>query len=909
MSDKKILYVLLIVLLMPIVFGAKSFTFYSGAGVDEVCPRSTGLFNDVVKNTGDEPVELTVSSSGTASVFSTTVPSGFVLFPGQIKNIYTYITPMSNVDVGTYSLKLNANGNGLNNEITHNFNVKDCYAYEFKAIDSVKNVCPCGEEKYSFEIRNNGEYTESYTLNVEGSYKDKVVLSQNTLTLNKGDSKIIYAYVKAGCNDEGDFEFTIKVEPNSGKLIAASTVKLTVDACYNFDISTEKDLVNMCEHSQETLKIDVKNDGTSANTYNLDVEGPAWANLENNKLEIGAGQTKSVNLDLVPDYGVEGNFEIKFNAIPVKGELKAQNTFNVNVKKCYDVSVELEKDIDKICNALENEYNVLIRNKGEQSKDFFVSVDGPNWAKLDQSSVNLGAGEEISLKLTVNPPYDNTETSSKISIKVVAKDSDKISSEDSIEIQTVSQKECYNALLGIKDKSLKIYYDSSATVPIVVENKGADIASYSLGVSGTAASFVYLNPSVVEIQPGESEVVYLYVAPSSKVQNGDYSAVVSVRLEDSTILSSETINIQVTDSPEDVQEGEEVVQESGEKKQSFFSKITGFFTKLFAPKEKPVEPSEEVVIDNVTVENVTENITEEIVEEVEENVTENVTEEVIEPTGEVKGTLLAVGENIKFKLNDEEHTLQVKAQNSKRVVLEISSDPVLVKLDIGDVKNVDIDGDGIDDLEVTFNGFVGDKADISYKAIDGKSLEEITGNAVEEEQSKGNFFSGFLNGLKTVFNGLVAGIIQYKWQLIIIVAVVIIIWILAKTSLWKKITRFFEEEEIKEEKIIPEQKVLPENKEVKSEPKKEAKHEDKKEEVDEIIIEEDVIDFKEEKHKKTETHKHHEPVHAVKQEKPKRTTHKTEHKTEEHPAKKEEKHKPSKKEEKDEVVIEFDDDE
>jgi len=345
-------------------------------------------------------------------------------------------------------------------------------------------------------IKNNGEYTETYVLSVEGNYKDNVVLSQNSLTLNQGELKVIYAYVKSGCNDQGDFEFTVKVTPENGRLIGSQTVRLAVDSCYNFDITTEKDLVNMCEHSKETISISVKNDGTTNNVYNLELEAPAWANLENNKLEIGSGQTKTVNLELVPDYGVEGNFQIKFNAIPEKGTLKAQNTFNVNVKKCYDISVEIEKDKDKICNALENEYNVLVRNLGEQNKEFFVSLDGPSWAELDKTSVDLNAGEESSLKLTVSPPYDNTDTSNTITIEVRAKDSDKISSSDSIEIETVSQKECYNALLGVNDKSLKVYYDSSATVPIVVENKGADVASYSLGISGTATNFVYLNPSV-----------------------------------------------------------------------------------------------------------------------------------------------------------------------------------------------------------------------------------------------------------------------------------------------------------------------------------------------------------------------------------------------------------------------------
>ena len=860
MSDKKIIFVFLMLLVIPFVFAGSSFTFYSGADIGSVCPRSTGLYSDVIENNGDEILEFTVSSSGSAAVFATTVPTGFVLVPGQIKNIYTYITPMSSIDVGTYNLRLNANANGISHEINHNIVVMDCYDYSFVVNDVQKNVCPCDSEKFSFTLTNNGEYTEGYSLIVGGEYAGSVTLSQNTLTLTPGESKEIFAYAQSDCEDQGDYEFSVKVVPNKGKAVKSQTAKLIVDSCYNFDVNTDRDLINMCEHSAEVVAITVENGGSTANSYALKLDGPAWANLENNRLEIGPGASKTVNLDLVPDYGVEGNFQVSFSAVPNKGTVQALNVFNVNVKKCHDVSVKLEKDMDKICNSLENTYGVTVRNQGEFSKDFFVDLEGPAWAILDATSVSLGAGEEKQMTLSVTPTYDVVAGEYEIKVEVSAKDSNKIASSDSIKIQTVTREECYDASLNIEDNSVEVYYDSSATIPVVIENKGADVATYSLSVSGTATNFVYMNPSVIDVSPGESEIVYLYVAPSSQVNEGSYSVTVTVRLEDSTIMASESVNIKITGTPSegDLITGdivEDVPSESGE---SLFSKIVKWISNLFGGSSEEDSGMEDVTDEVTDEEDVTEgesviDETEEIVEE--EPVINETEEDIPEETPEDLETinsLLSVGETVNFVAGGEDHTIEVSAKGSTNVLLEINSDSIFVQLDVGDVKQVDVNGDGVEDIEVSFSGFVGNKADISYKLLAGSEIEvndgieDVTGDVTEEDTGEENsgFFAGFINSLGVIFTGLVDGIVAYQIQLIVLIIVIIIVVLLAKTSLWKKIIKFFEEE-VEEESVAASKPIVePKKEEKKVEPsKKEEKPKEEKKKPEEDEDDEFVIEF------------------------------------------------------------------
>ncbi len=877
MSDKKILLVLLILLVLPFVYSEASFTFYSGADVGPVCPRATGLYTDVIQNNGDEALKFSVTNSGSAAVFATTVPTGFTLFPGQIKNIYTYVTPMSSVDIGNYVLNLKASANGLTQEIRHDVSLIDCYDYSLEANTQKVNACPCESDRFSFTLTNNGEYTETYSLGVDGEYKANVVLSQNSLTLAPGESKEILAYVEAGCEDEGDYDFSVVVNPSRGRQIKSQTVTFVVDACYDFGVGTDTSLINMCEHSTENIAINVENQGSTSNIYTLDVDGPAWANLDANTLNIGPGAIKTINLQLIPDYGVEGNFEVTFTAVPEKGSLKAVKTFDVNVKKCYDVSVDIEKNSDRICNDLENTYAVTVRNQGEFANEFFVDLEGPSWATLDANSLSLGAGEEKQINLNINPTFDVSAGEYTITVSVSAKDSNNIADSDTITIETVSREDCYDAFLDIKEDRVKVYYDSSATVPVLVENRGAKSTNYELSVSGTAASFVYLNPSVVEVAPGDSEVVYLYIAPSSQVSEGDYGAGVTISLQDGTVMESDSVNIEITGNPDDSGLTDITGQTPAETESgtSIFSKIINWIAGLFGGGSEETAEEEETPEINET-EETPEEAEEEIEETPEEVIEEEINEteetpdetEIQEETEEFVPTpenvLLGIGDSTKFDFEGEEHTITVDTRSGDMVLLKIMSDPVFVPLNIGEVKNVDLDHDGYYDLKISFSGFVGDEADITYTVLnpgvvnEGQTGEETTGEETTSEEGQG-FFGSFFSSLGSIFTGIGSGIANYWIQLVVLVIIIVLIILLAKTNLWGKVTKFFEEEieeepvvapaeKPKEEKIVKEEKKVEVKEEVKKETKKKEvkkKEEPKKEEPKPEEEEEDefVIEF------------------------------------------------------------------
>ena len=809
-SNKKILFLAIVLLIVPFV-NAYDFNLYAYSSPEDLCPGSTELFTDVITNTGENVLAITLSASGTASSFATSVPQGVTLFPGQSKTIFTYVSPRSNTNIGTYTFNLRANSNGDSTELAHNVIVKDCYEYVIEALNSQKHICPCETDKFEFRITNNGQFTESYNLDLEGEYASSVVLSTNQVTLNAGESEILFAYVSSSCNDLGEYDFSLKASPINSNNIQTTTSTMIVDPCYDFDIETNKDLVNMCEHTQESVSITIKNTGSTANKFNLDLNGPAWANLEKNTLQVAPNSQDTLNLVLNPDYNVEGSFELDFSAEPERGEVIAYNSFNVNVKKCHGVSVDIEKSLDKICNSLENTYAVIIRNTGEYSKDYYFNVDGPDWATLDKTSATLGVGQEEQLTLTINPPYNSPSADYYITIKATAKDSDKIVSSDNIEVKTVSKDECYQATLGIDETNVEVYYDSSATVPIVLENKGTYATTYDLSVSGTASNFVYLNPSSVTIDAGKSELVYLYVAPSGQIANGDYSVTVSARLGDSSVLASEKVNIVVSESRYLVPEEMEIEEEKGE---SFFSKITGFITGLFKS-----DKAEEEVLDEI--DGILDDLDEEIPEDLNET-TEEIPEELNETTEtlvelDLVNTLLSEGDLEEFIIGEETHTIELTTAEEEGVWITVSSDPISVNLEEGESQKLDLDNDEVYDLLVTFNGYdEGGNADVTYKKIsepigvveepseeldeteeiiEDSNLDGITGDVIIETEGE-SFFSEFFASFAGIFSTLNA----MKFNILGLLILILIVYYVFKTGAYKKIVEFFEEE-IEEEEV------------------------------------------------------------------------------------------------------------
>jgi len=729
MNSNKILFILIFIVLMNSVYAFELIP--SKSTIDQLCPRSTGLFTDVIIS--DKDSFYTVNVEGDGAKWSTAVPSGFILKAGEEKTIYTYVTPNIDVSSGNYFVNTVVSTEDGTKKVSHGFTIKNCYLSDLSFKQNSRTACP-GDKGILYELllRNSGEYRENYELSAKG---DGITLSNNVVALNPDESKAIYAYVDAGEHDEGVNQFNVVAKTSSGNTIEAGGAVLNINPCYDFDVIADRNTFSICDGEKDSAQLTVTNLGSTDNTYSFVLDAPEWVNVNKNSVELMKGSNGVINLEMSPSYGVEGSFNIVVKTIPKYGYEVIEDSYSVDVKKCNNVDVDIVKIDETMCRDEKLSFDAVVYNNGLVAKDYDISINAPDWISLSDDVVNLNAGEKKTVLLNV----DNASVGSYgVSVRADAVDGS-VSSEDRFILNVKSLEECYDAELTMSDREV-VYYDDSVSIPVTVKNLGSRTASYELSLSGEGVNFVQLNPSSLSVESDKAEVVSLYIAPSAQVL-GEYKIDVNVVADGTTILDSKTLSLKITNNKDEATVKEDFLVRMFKRAVSYFSGVIDRIRNKNV--ETPVNderlPLEELINESAV------EIPEEPVEisepvELKNDTTIVKVPEVInleEPESlefvTIANKLMGVGDKVIFRIDNLEHSAELTDLNSKGITLRFSSEPFDVELALGEAKIVDLDGDGIFDIKVTFNDIKDGRADLTYEKIP-KSQLSLVYNKIKENK-------------------------------------------------------------------------------------------------------------------------------------------------------------------------------
>ncbi len=592
------LFALFFIFLVSII-NASSFNVESNLLTNVVCPSSTIVIEEVI--TADESSSFEVITQGTASSFSTALPMAFSLNKGESRSVYIYVTPPSHTLPGKYTVSLLISDGKQTKQVSHEIIVENCNKLAL-TLEPVKEVCACDSKAYKATLKNNGLYSERYKLEIFGNAADFAKLSTDGIALDPGESKDFIIYFAPKCTlREDEYTFTIKATSLDSRAIATSKGSIKVKNCYSYTLNAEKNFYSICDGETASAKLIIENKGISDNIYDINIKGPGFAFLQKNTLTLKAGESGEVNISLRPKLGEKpGNYTIKVEALSDKGSILAKDSITVEVRECHkvDLIILFDQRKDKICNALTNTYGVELKNIGEKDGDYVLSLKGPEWAKLkNATTVKLNANKTAMFTLEVAPPYGTSSGDYEIEIKAKDRNSE-AEAKDSITIQTFTKEECYRPKISAQAEKLEIEKDKTEVAILTIENTGARRANYIIEASGSATRFVSVTPSILSIEPEKAANVYVYIAPTLATPNGSYSITISVRLNDTTILGSKTLDLEVVDKKvkEEInittEELRELLEE--EEKQGFWEKIKNWFKKVFGKKDENEEAKQEI---------------------------------------------------------------------------------------------------------------------------------------------------------------------------------------------------------------------------------------------------------------------------------------------------------------------------
>ncbi len=720
---------IILILVIPIVSG--QFTATAETQSQSICAGSTVLYTVQVEGTGD----ITTTLDGSASSWATATPQGFSL-QDETKTLFIYVTPNSKVIPGSYSLNTILNDGSNTNTIPLQVNVNDCHGLEITG-PLQQDICSCNVESYDFTISNKGNFQEVYDLSVTGEAKSLVTLSPEFIVLNPGESSIIKATASIPCDQTGPSQFSINANARTSNAVANYNSNINAVACYNFDVTTDKDFVNFCEHSLETIKFTISNSANTENRYNFEITGPGWANLEKQNLILPGNSVGIVNLLLTPDFKVKGDFEINVHIEDELGKIKQDKLIQTTVRECNSVSLDISKDQETTCQGLTSELDVILKNTGEVEQSYKLTSNIP-WITLENPVLTLAPEETSEFKLNLNPS-NTTSDSYSLELSTEAVDSSKVSAKDTTSITVLSREACYRPSLTVNDIDVSI--DGNSITPISIKNEGQIPATYNIEVTGTASSFSQVNPAIITVQPGDTEEAHVYTAPSITVDKGKYTATVSL-IREGSILTQKDININVgiaTTIPTG-----QIIQEVTE--ESILDRARNFLRNLF-------------------------NIEQEL------NETQQGTREV-ETVKEIEDlTDILIEEDQTFIVNEEIHTITIQEVTEDTVTVLIESDPILVVLKTGETKDIDLDEDNQPDLRLILEEIDNGKPKIRMLIT---SAEEI-GESKETEEPK------------ITSNSILSTVSENRN--IAILAIIVIIGLAILIIFRKRIGEFFEEED------------------------------------------------------------------------------------------------------------------
>ena len=543
---KGFIYFLILLLVISMVNGLQISSKYS---VLELCPRETGLFLDVLKNNEDVVRSYNVVLDGSASSWATVAPGSFILAPGEEETVYTYVTPSQSTQKGSYELRLELVSGEEKKSVKHIVSVKNCFGAGLSADYLEQSGCPGDALVYNLKLTNLGEFEDTFNLQVENGVSDVVKLSENVINLGKYGSKDVKVFVTAP-KDSNEYKFKITATSQTNKAEKSLGLLLNVNPCYSFNLNVKGgNSYSVCDRSVLTVPMTVDNKGTVSNKFIIELEeAPVWSRLNTKELTVGVSESRTFLLALAPGFGSMGDYKVKVNVYPEKGDLKATANLDVEVRKCHSVSLNIPVDQDVVCKGVSSKYDIEILNDGEVSKNYGIDLDAPSWVNLvTENSINLKPNESSKLVLNVNPTEDVDVNQYPVNVKAVASDESSASAQDSIILDVKDLDECFKSDLDTDYGNVVVYYDSGLLVPLTLINNGLKSATYTLALSGDASSFASLPKKEFSLDPGFNDTFYLYVAPNIKTSLGDYYVDAELYAGDNLFLKTKRVGIEVTD--------------------------------------------------------------------------------------------------------------------------------------------------------------------------------------------------------------------------------------------------------------------------------------------------------------------------------------------------------------------------
>jgi len=382
----------------------------------------------------------------------------------------------------------------------------------FASAGSQIRTCPCESVTIPYSLSNSGNFFERYSIYVSSHESAYVIIPGEVGLVPDGSAEGAILF-KSACDEFGDLSTKLIVEARSSGIIEELPITTTVDACYDFTLTTSS-YVEACDKDVTVFDVNISNIAKISNEYDFELIGePSWANLYGDNIALFPQQNGYTQVVLDPIEDV-GSYIFTLEAKSRIGDLVAAQDVFVEVPVCHGVNLTVPETID-VCQE-QLTVPIPITNLGRYDKLVNISAFGPEFMLLGDTQIEVAAGETEEVDLVFNAT-DIRIKDYKADITVKYADNALIVQRMNVNIATHTNTDCYKVTFT---PTRFVINKSIIQNAVNITQEGIKPADYTLSFDGP--DFVQLDKANITLAPGESETVVLETAPGVNQTDGKY---------------------------------------------------------------------------------------------------------------------------------------------------------------------------------------------------------------------------------------------------------------------------------------------------------------------------------------------------------------------------------------------------
>ncbi len=275
-----------------------------------VCRGETATYNVQVMNNGRATETYDLSTDADVVLSDDQV----TLEPGESTTVQLAASGSS---AGTADITVHAESTTsfASDSTTVEFTAEQCKSVDLFLTPSENTVCEGEPAEFRATVQNTGSVEDSYSLstNVEGA-------TVPDITLEPGESETFRINVQG---DAGTNTVVARVQSQTfSEVTRSEDATLQSENCYDLIVGApDTNTIQIDRENRTLLEFALYNNGTRSNTYDLDFDGPEWADLRPQDTELRPGEQSPVFVYVAPDFFAEDGTYTSKVAITGDGDI------------------------------------------------------------------------------------------------------------------------------------------------------------------------------------------------------------------------------------------------------------------------------------------------------------------------------------------------------------------------------------------------------------------------------------------------------------------------------------------------------------------------------------------------------------------------------------------------------------